>query len=82
MAGALDADEILLGRDVLDTQVVDVVGQRLARVADVLLDRMPDRGWRCSGWRSASPVCCARLGLWRGVRRAAARTSSPGAICI
>src|ERR1700760_409512 len=26
---ALDADEILLGRDVLDTQVVDVAGQRL-----------------------------------------------------
>lgn len=35
---ALRADEILLVRDVLDTQVVDVVGQRLARVADVLLD--------------------------------------------
>ena len=33
----LEADEILLRRDVLDTQVVDVVGQRLARVADVLL---------------------------------------------
>jgi hypothetical protein len=34
---ALVADEILLGRDVLDTQVVDVAGQRLARVADVVL---------------------------------------------
>jgi sporulation protein YlmC with PRC-barrel domain len=34
---ALDADEILLKRDVLDTQVVDVAGQRLARVADVVL---------------------------------------------
>ena len=37
VADGLDADEILLHRDVLDTQVVDVVGQRLARVADVLL---------------------------------------------
>lgn len=35
----LDDDEILLARDVLDTQVVDVVGQRLARVADVVLAR-------------------------------------------
>lgn len=31
--------EILLRRDVLDTQVVDVVGQRLARVSDVVLAR-------------------------------------------
>ena len=37
VADGLGADEILLHRDVLDTQVVDVVGQRLARVADVLL---------------------------------------------
>jgi sporulation protein YlmC with PRC-barrel domain len=31
-AVALASDEILLARDVLDTQVVDVAGQRLARV--------------------------------------------------
>ena len=36
---ALGDDEILLVRDVLDTQIVDVVGQRLARVADVVLTR-------------------------------------------
>ena len=36
---ALESDEILLKRDVLDTQIVDVAGQRLARVADVLLSR-------------------------------------------
>lgn len=42
VAGALDPDEILLVRDVLDTQVVDVVGQRLARVAEVLLVRTRD----------------------------------------
>ncbi|WP_431234518.1 magnesium transporter [Mycolicibacterium psychrotolerans] len=35
----LHEDEIRLVRDVLDTQVVDVVGQRLARVADVVLTR-------------------------------------------
>lgn len=41
--GGLDLqhDEILLKRDVLDTQIVDVAGQRLARVADVLLARTP-----------------------------------------
>src|SRR6266545_362675 len=37
----LEHDELLLGRDVLDTQIVDVVGHRLARVADVLLTRLP-----------------------------------------
>ena len=35
----LPEHEILLKRDVLDTQVIDVVGQRLARVADVVLTR-------------------------------------------
>jgi sporulation protein YlmC with PRC-barrel domain len=42
-APALEPDEILLRRDVLDTQIVDVVGQRLARVADVLLGRKDGR---------------------------------------
>ncbi|NCY16166.1 MAG: hypothetical protein EBX39_05240 [Actinobacteria bacterium] len=35
----LASDELLLRRDVLDTQIVDVVGHRLARVADVALAR-------------------------------------------
>ena len=39
---ALGEREIMLARDVLDTQVVDVVGQRLARVADVVLARTPE----------------------------------------
>ena len=38
---ALAPDELLLKRDVLDTQIVDVVGQRLARVADVILVSVP-----------------------------------------
>ncbi len=37
----VDGGELLLRRDVLDTQVIDVAGKRLARVADVLLDRDP-----------------------------------------
>jgi len=38
---SLAPDELLLKRDVLDTQIVDVVGQRLTRVADVILARVP-----------------------------------------
>lgn len=34
----LDTDELLLARDVLDTQVVDLHGRHLSRVADVLLE--------------------------------------------
>ena len=33
----LGAEELLLGRDVLDSQVVDLMGRRLSRVSDVLL---------------------------------------------
>lgn len=38
----LEDNELLLGRDVLDTQIVDVAGHRLARVSDVLLTRLSD----------------------------------------
>lgn len=46
---ALAPDEILLKRDVLDTQVIDVAGQRLARVADVVLARTPAGGLEAVG---------------------------------
>lgn len=49
LTGALAHDEILLVRDVLDTQVVDVVGARLARVADVVLARRPGGGLEVLG---------------------------------
>jgi sporulation protein YlmC with PRC-barrel domain len=38
----LEDKELFLCRDVLDTQVVDLAGQRLARVSDVLMTRHPD----------------------------------------
>jgi hypothetical protein len=38
----LEDGELFLCRDVLDTQVVDLAGQRLARVSDVLMTRLPD----------------------------------------
>lgn len=42
VSAQLEPDELLLCRDVLDTQIVDVVGHRLARVADVALARTAD----------------------------------------
>jgi sporulation protein YlmC with PRC-barrel domain len=38
----LEDAELLLGRDVLDTQVVDLTGHRLSRVSDVVLVALPD----------------------------------------
>jgi hypothetical protein len=38
----LEESELLLGRDVLDTQVVDLGGRRLSRVSDVIMTTGPD----------------------------------------
>ncbi len=58
-------DEILLARDVLDTQIVDVVGQRLARVADVLLARTHDGRLELCGVDVGFTGVLRRLGLRR-----------------
>lgn len=58
-------DEILLVRDVLDTQIVDVVGQRLARVADVLLARTHDGQLELCGVDVGFTGVLRRLGLRR-----------------
>lgn len=63
LAEALGPDELLLVRDVLDTQVVDVVGQRLARVADVLLNRDGDGPLELSGVEVGFRGVVRRLGL-------------------
>jgi sporulation protein YlmC with PRC-barrel domain len=39
----LEADEVLLARDVMDTQVVDLLGHHLSRVSDVLLEDGDER---------------------------------------
>ncbi len=65
----LHDDEILLGRDVLDTQVVDVAGQRLARVADVVLARRPDTRLEVVGVEVGFGGVLRRLGLGRLVGR-------------
>lgn len=58
-------DEILLARDVLDTQIVDVVGQRLARVADVLLARTPNGRLELCGVDVGFTGVLRRLGFRR-----------------
>jgi hypothetical protein len=58
-------DELLLVRDVLDTQVVDVVGHRLARVSDVLLTRLPDGRLELAAVDVGIGAICRRLGLRR-----------------
>ncbi len=62
-------DEILLSRDVLDTQVVDVAGQRLARVADVVLAGTADARLEVVGVEVGFGGVLRRLGLGRLVTR-------------
>lgn len=65
----LDSHELLLRRDVLDTQVVDIAGKRLARVSEVVLTR-DDAGVRVVA------VEVGASGVWRrlGLHRLAGRT--------
>lgn len=70
VSAALDDDEILLGRDVLDTQIVDIGEQRLARVADVVLARTPDGHVEVVGAEVGFGAVLRRLGLRRLAARA------------
>ncbi|TGD89989.1 magnesium transporter [Mycolicibacterium sp. CH28] len=63
LTATLGEREILLARDVLDTQVVDVVGQRLARVADVVLARTPEGRLELIGVEVGFAGVLRRLGL-------------------
>lgn len=65
LAEALAPDEILLKRDVLDTQIVDVVGQRLARVADVMMARTVDGRLELLGVEVGFTGVLRRLGVPR-----------------
>jgi hypothetical protein len=67
---ALDDDEILLTRDVLDTQIIDIVGQRLARVADVVLTRTANDRLELVGVEVGFGGVLRRLGLQRLAARA------------
>lgn len=60
---SLGAAKILVKRDVLDTQVIDVVGQRLARVAEVVLARVTGNGLELVGVDVGIAGVIRRLGL-------------------
>ncbi|MGZ6780608.1 MAG: magnesium transporter [Mycobacterium sp.] len=62
---ALTAGEILLVRDVLDTQIIDIAGQRLARVADVVLAHRHDGCVEVVGVEVGFGAVLRRLGLDR-----------------
>jgi len=66
----LDPDELLLRRDVLDTQIVDVAGRRVQRVGDVLLAPTPDDRLEVIAVDVGAGPVLRRLGL----RRVADRT--------
>lgn len=61
--------ELLLCRDVLDTRIVDVIGQRLARVADVVLRRRPDGRLVVVAVEVGFGAVLRRLGLTRMAAR-------------
>ena len=64
-SGDLAADELLLGRDVLDTQIVDLDGRRLVRVGDVILAATGDADLRVVAVDTGFGAVCRRLGLRR-----------------
>jgi hypothetical protein len=66
---ALDADELLLVRDVLDTQIVDIAGQRAARVADVVLTRHHDDRLELVAVETGFGRILQRIGLHRIAHR-------------
>ena len=71
--GAGDGRVLRLGRDVLDAQVVDLAGKRLARVGDVVLARQNDELRAVAVDVGLAPVA-RRLGLRRLARRLRAET--------
>lgn len=60
---ALHRHEILIVRDVLDTQIVDIVGRRLARVADVALTSVAGDRLELIGVDVGFGAVLRRLGL-------------------
>ena len=73
-ADAMAGNEILLARDVLDTQVVDVAGQRLARVADVVLALAGGAG---GAGRTGLEVVGVEVGFGAVLRRLGLRRMTP-----
>lgn len=66
-------DELLLMRDVVDTQIVDVTGRRLVRAGDVNLERR-DRELLVAGVEVGGGSLLRRLGLRPLARRFSSRS--------
>ncbi len=62
--GTVDPEAVLLGRDVLDTQIVDLAGRRLTRVADVELSGVTP-GLRVTAVDVSPGAVIRRLGMRR-----------------
>lgn len=71
----LPEHDLFLARDVLDTQIVDVAGRRLARVSEVLLARSDDTV-RVAGVEVGSGGVWRRLGMHRLADRTSTRRST------
>jgi hypothetical protein len=59
----LDTNEVLLGRDVLDCQIVDLSGRRLTRASDVVLSRTLSGGLALVGVEVGVRAVLRRLGF-------------------
>jgi hypothetical protein len=59
----LGSDELLLARDVLDCQIVDLKGRRLTRASDVVLARTPEGALVLVGVEVGLGAVLRRLGL-------------------
>ncbi|AEV76493.1 Mg/Co/Ni transporter MgtE with CBS domain [Mycolicibacterium rhodesiae NBB3] len=68
-AEGLSSDEVLVVRDILDSQIIDIAGQRLARVADIVLARSPSGLLEIVGVEVGFGALLRRMGF----RRLAAR---------
>jgi hypothetical protein len=66
---ALADDEIALRRDLLDSQIVDVRRQRMARVSDVYLNRLPAGQLEVAAVDVGMAALLRRLGLHRMASR-------------
>jgi sporulation protein YlmC with PRC-barrel domain len=62
---ALDDQELLLARDVLDTQVVDLAGRRLSRVSDVIMVAESDGRLEVAAVDVGAGSLLRRMGLRR-----------------
>lgn len=78
VASFLHIDELLLHRDVLDTQIVDVAGRRVARVADILLARRRDRSLEVAAVEVGFAAVLRRLGIPPWLARSRADTVAWG----